>query len=388
MRAEEYHAPEAGQIIMTSDKCPAFVPASLPPRLSYDDDLVLKLSHADAALSELAGVGRHLPNPHLLISPYIRREAILSTRIEGTMASFSDVLQDELRETAPDKQDEDVVEVRNYIVALEYGIKRLDDIPLSLRLVREMHAHLLKGVRGEQTRPGEFRNRQNYIGQPGAKIEDATFVPPPPAEMMDALQAWERFLHERDTMPDLIQCALLHYQFETIHPFIDGNGRLGRLLIPLFLLERNRLSQPLLYLSAYFEARRSDYYDLLQRVRTEGDWSSWLRFFLQGVTETARAAAREAVQLMDVREEYRQKLRDKGKALVLIDELFVNPFVTVSRAMNILHVTQPTAQSVISQLQAAGLVEEITGRAWRRTYLATPVWRIIAPEEAGENQAQ
>lgn len=383
MKISDFHAAEAGRLVVTTDQLQAFVPASLPPHITYDNDLVLKLSHADAALSELAGVGRHLPNPHLLISPYIQREAILSTRIEGTMANFSDLLRDEISEGTK-KQDEDVLEVRNYILALEFGIRRLDQMPLSLRMVRELHELLLKGVRGESAELGQFRKRQNYIGVEGSRIEAAIFVPPPPVEMMEALHAWELFLNERDSMPELIQCALVHYQFETIHPFIDGNGRLGRLLVTLFLLERGRLSQPLLYLSAFFEAHRNDYYTLLQRVRTDGDWPSWIRFFLQGVAETAKAAAQQAVQLMDIREQYRQRLRGKGKALILLDELFVNPYVTVPRAMSILKVSQPTAQSAISQLQSLGLLEEITGRAWRRMYLAMPVWRIVAPEEADQ----
>lgn len=384
MKHSDFHAPDAGRLVLTTDSLQAFVPAPLPPQINYDSDLVLKLSRADSALSELAGVGRHLPNPHLLISPYIQREAILSTRIEGTMANFSDLLRDEIREDVA-KQDEDVLEVRNYILALEHGIQRLNQIPLSQRMVRELHEILLKGVRGDSSQLGQFRTRQNYIGLEGTKIEDAIFVPPPPAEMTEAMHVWEVFLNQRDSMPELIQCALIHHQFETIHPFIDGNGRLGRLLITLFLLERKRLSQPLLYLSAFFEAHRSDYYAHLQRVRTDGDWPTWLRFFLQGVTETAKAAAQQAFQLMDVREQYRQQLRGKGKALILLDELFVNPFVTVLRAMSILKVSQPTAGSTIAQLESLGLLEEVTGRSWRRIYLATPIMRIIAPEEADQH---
>lgn len=381
MKASDFLSSSTGQLVPTTDGQLAFVPAPLPPAIEYDTDLVLRLSHADAALSELAGVGRHLPNPHLLISPYVRREAILSTRIEGTQASFEELLREEINETSP-SEDADIREVRNYITALEYGIERLVQLPISLRLVCELHERILAGVRGENTRPGSFRDRQNYIGRPGTRIQDATFVPPPPPEMMEALYTWEPFVHEKNVMPDLIQCALIHHQFETIHPFIDGNGRLGRLLITLFLIERKRLSQPLLYLSAYFEQHRNDYYELLQRVRTEGDWSSWLRFFLQGVIETAGAATNQAIKLMDVREQYRQLLRGKGKALMLLDELFVNPFVTVQRAMSLMNVSQPTAQSTITLLESQGLLEEITGRAWRRMYLAVPVWQVIAPEEA------
>lgn len=381
MKASDFRTLTSGRLVPTVEGQLAYVPAPLPPNIAYDTELILRLSKADAALSELAGVGRYLPNPHLLISPYIRREAILSTRIEGTQATFSEVLRDEVIET-PKRGSTDLREVNNYVASLEYGVARLDQLPISLRLVCELHERLLAGVRGEATRPGEFRQIQNFIGLDHSRIADAMFVPPPPAEMMDALYDWERFVHMRDALPDLIQCALIHHQFETIHPFIDGNGRLGRLLITLFLLERQRLTQPLLYLSAYFEAHRSDYYALLQRVRTEGQWESWLRFFLQGVFETAQAATQQAAQLMDIRERYRQLLRGKGKALTLLDELFVNPFVTVQRAMTLLGVTQPTAQNAITTLENVGLLEEVTGRAWRRMYLATPVWHVIAPEEA------
>lgn len=381
MKASDFRTLTSGRLVPTVEGQLAYVPAPLPPDIAYDTELILRLSKADVALSELAGVGRYLPNPHLLISPYIRREAILSTRIEGTQATFSEVLRDEVIET-PKRGSTDLREVNNYVASLEYGVARLDQLPISLRLVCELHERLLAGVRGEATRPGEFRQIQNFIGLDHSRIADAMFVPPPPAEMMDALYDWERFVHMRDALPDLIQCALIHHQFETIHPFIDGNGRLGRLLITLFLLERQRLTQPLLYLSAYFEAHRSDYYALLQRVRTEGQWESWLRFFLQGVFETAQAATQQAAQLMDIRERYRQLLRGKGKALTLLDELFVNPFVTVQRAMTLLGVTQPTAQNAITTLENVGLLEEVTGRAWRRMYLATPVWHVIAPEEA------
>ena len=381
MKASDFHSPISGRLVATVEGQLAYVPSPLPPDIKYDRDLMLRLSRADAALSELAGVGRYLPNPHLLISPYIRREAILSTRIEGTQASFSEVMRDEISET-PRHSSLDLLEVSNYVAALEYGVKRLDQIPISLRLICELHERLLSGVRGETTRPGEFRQIQNFIGLDDTSIREAIFLPPPPTEMLGALYDLERFVHEKDTLPDLIQCALIHHQFETIHPFIDGNGRLGRLLITLFLLERKRLTQPLLYLSAYFEAHRNDYYALLQRVRTGGDWADWLRFFLQGVYETAGAAREQAGQLMDIRERYRQLLRGKGKALMLLDELFVNPFVTVPRAMSALSVSQPTAQAAISTLQTLGLLDEVTGRAWRRMYLATPVWRIIAPEEA------
>ncbi len=378
MNPKDFRSSSTGKVIRTPQGYAAFIPAPLPPLLVYDDDLVLALSRADAALSELSGLGRHLPNPHLLIAPYVRREAVLSSRIEGTKASLSDLLLDEMENAASvPRDDDDVREVRNYVVALEYGIKRLRDLPLSLRLVRELHARLMKGVRGERATPGEFRRSQNWIGPPGSTPATAPYVPPPPEHMKEALADWERFLHEREKLPDLIQCALMHEQFEAIHPFLDGNGRVGRLLITLFLIERGRLSQPLLYLSAYIEAHRQDYYALLQRARTDGDWIGWLRFFITGVTETAGEAVRHAGRLMDLREKFRARLRDKPKALALLDQLFINPYMTVARAERILKVSNPTARQAVTLLQKNGMLDEISGRAWGRLYLAKPILRAI-----------
>jgi len=374
---KNFRAPAAGKVIRTRTGYAAFVPAPLPPDLAYDPDLVLILSRADAALSELSGVGRHLPNPHLLIAPYVRREAVLSSRIEGTRTSLSELLMDEAGVPPSEGDPDDVREVRNYVTALEYGVRRLKSLPLSLRLVRELHARLMKGVRGDRATPGEFRRSQNWIGPPGSTLETATYVPPPPQEMQEALWAWEKFLHERSRIPDLIQCGLVHEQFEAIHPFLDGNGRVGRLLIPHFLIERGRLSQPLLYLSAYIEAHRQDYYDCLQRVRTDGDWNSWLRFFLTGVAETAQEGVRQAGKLMELRERFRAQLRERPKALGLLDALFVNPFVSVARAARILKVSNPTARQAVQVLQECGMLEEITGREWNRLYLARPILNAI-----------
>jgi Fic family protein len=276
---------------------------------------------------------------------------------------------------------EDVREVRNYVTALEYGVRRLKSLPISLRLVRELHARLMKGVRGDRATPGEFRRSQNWIGRPGSTLETATYVPPPPQEMQEGLGAWEKFLHERSRVPDLIQCGLIHEQFEAIHPFLDGNGRVGRLLIPLFLIERGRLSQPLLYLSAYIEAHRQDYYDCLQRVRTDGDWNSWLRFFLTGVAETAQEGVRQAGKLMELRERYRAQLRERPKALGLMDALFINPFISVARAARSLKVSNPTARQAVQVLLECGMLEEITGREWNRLYLARPILNAIESSE-------
>jgi Fic family protein len=377
MNPKDFRAANAGKVIRTPTGYAAFIPAKLPPTLTYDHQLVISLSRADAALSELSGLGRHLPNPHLLIAPYVRREAVLSSRIEGTKASLSDLLIDEMEHSKDRTENDDVREVRNYVTAMEHGLGRLETLPLSLRVVREIHAHLMKGVRGDRATPGEFRRSQNWLGPPGSTIETAPYVPPPPDEMNDLLADWERFLHERGSFPDLIQCAIMHEQFEAIHPFLDGNGRLGRLLITFFLIERKRLAQPLLYLSAYIEAHRQDYYDLLQRVRTHGDWAPWIQFFLAGVTEIAIEAVGQAGRLMELRETFRAGLRDKAKALALLDELFLNPYMSVARAEEVLKVSNPTARQAVLLLQRKGMLQEITGRTWGKRYLAKPILDTI-----------
>ena len=377
MDPKDYACPEAGQAVRTETGYGAFVPAPLPPRIDWDTELVVALSRADAALSRLAGVGSQLPNPHLFIDPYARREAVLSSRIEGTQASLSDLFLDEIEPDRVEVSRDDVREVRNYVSALEHGLTRLKELPLSLRLIREMHEILMTGVRGRHATPGEFRRSQNWIGPPGSTIETAAFVPPPPEEMNVALGEWERFLHNRDSLPDLVQCALVHEQFEAIHPFLDGNGRIGRLLITLFLVERERMSQPLLYLSAYFEANRNQYYDALQAVRTHADWRSWLLFFLAGVEQVACRAAEQAGELADMREHYRGLVAGKVKSLVLVDELFRSPVASAASTARRLGVSDPTARAAIAALEAVGLLEEFTGRSWGKVWIARPVMEVL-----------
>lgn len=379
MNPEDFLVPETGELVRVPQGFWAFIPASLPPALTYDPEFVHLLSRADAALSELSGLGRLLPNPGLLIAPWIRREAVLSSRIEGTQASLSDVLIDEL--SAEPSKDTDVREVRNYVAALEFGIARLAELPLSLRLVRELHERLMRGVRGDKSTPGEFRRSQNWIGPSHSTPATAPYVPPPVQEMHACLDAWEKFLHERGAMPDLVQCALIHEQFEAIHPFLDGNGRVGRLLITLFLVERERLSQPLLYLSDYVEAHRQEYYDTLRRVRTHADWNGWLRFFLAGVAETAADAQRQVTHLIELREKYRNEMRGAARAQQLVDALFTNPYLSVVRARKLLNVTYPTANNAIAQLERAGILQEVTGRKWGRMFVAADV--LAAIDRAG-----
>jgi len=377
-----FHNSEAGRLVKAPEGFSAFVPAPLPPRLEYGQDLVLALSRADAALSELSIAGEQLPNPHLLIAPYLRQEAVLSSRIEGTRTTLSELLMDEIAAAPAERDPNDLREVRNYIEALEYGLARLTELPLSLRFVRELHERLMQGVRGAHMTPGEFRRSQNWIGPPGSTPATATYVPPPVDEMTKALGDWELFLHDRTSLPDLIQCALMHEHFEAIHPFLDGNGRVGRLLITLFLAERGRLTQPLLYLSAYIEAHRGYYYDALLRVRTDGDWNSWLLFFLGGVQETAMHAARQAREVMRIREEYRHRVQGHPKALALVDDILRTPYLTVAEAQRVLGVTNPTARTAVQALVAAGLLEEVGERKWRRLYVARPVLDVLnAPLE-------
>lgn len=369
--------PEVGRIVRAEGGYFAFVPAPLPPSIEWDNELVLALSRADAALSRLSGVGSQLPNPHLLIDPYVRREAVLSSRIEGTQASLSDLFVDEVDPARVEASRDDVLEVRNYVAALEHGLSRLADLPLSLRLVREIHQRLMTGVRGGHATPGEFRRSQNWIGRPGSTIETADYVPPPPDEMLEALADWERFLHDHGTLPDLVQCALIHEQFEAIHPFLDGNGRVGRLLITLFLVERGRLRQPLLYLSAYFEAHREEYYEALQAVRTRADWHGWLLYFLVGVEQIAEKAAEQAAELGDMRERYRAMVAGKPKALALVDELFRSPAANAASVARALGVSDPTARTAIAALERVGLLEEHTGRAWGKLWIARPVIELL-----------
>ncbi len=367
----------AGEVRRTATGYWTFVPRPLPPRVEYTPELALLLSRADAALSELSGLGRYLPNPDLLIAPYVKREAVASSRIEGTQAGLSDLLLDEIepKRTPPGS---DVLEVRNYVAALNRGLRQLDKLPLGGRLVRDLHKVLMHGVRGQERAPGEFRRSPNRIGPPGSTLTTATYVPPPPEpEMHACLKHWEVFLNQRGTMPELVQCALAHEHFEAIHPFLDGNGRIGRLLITLFLIERGRLSKPLLYLSSYIEQSKSTYYESLQRIRTHGDWPAWLRYFLTAVRETARNAIEQSQSILKLRDDFRKKLAKQHRALTLLDELFINPYTTVARASERLGVTAPTARKTIAILEKAGMLREATGAKWGRVWLARPILSAV-----------
>jgi Fic family protein len=355
----------------------AFVPAPLPPRLDWSPELVAALSEADRLLGRLAGQGARLPNPHLLIRPFVRREAVLSSRIEGTQATLGELLADEAG-AAVARAPEDLKEVRNYVVALEKGVARLKKLPLSLRLTRELHRALMAGVRGGAAAPGEFRRIQNWIGPPGASLANARFVPPPPNELAACLDAWERFLHER-RLPPLLQAGLLHYQFEAIHPFIDGNGRVGRLLITLFLVEREILPSPLLYLSAFFEATRRDYYDLLSAVSRSAQWEPWLLYFLRGVAHQASDALGRVERIDALREAWRRRLasRQTRTVLALLDRISANPFVTTNGAAGDLGVAFTTAQRAIDALVSHRVLRQTDDARRGRVYCAQALLDIL-----------
>jgi Fic family protein len=375
---------KSGKLIKAAAGYWAFVPNTLPPKLEATWDFVNQISEADRRLSELAGAARTLPNPHLLIEPFTRREAVLSSRIEGTVASLSDLMSFEaLGVVHPDRPD--VLEVANYVNALEYGLNRLSQLPVSVRLLRELHERLMRGTRGEYLTPGEFRRTQNWIGPPGCLLKDATFVPPPVAEMKNALSDLEKYIHGTSELPPLVRMALIHYQFEAIHPFLDGNGRIGRLLITLLLCAEGLLPQPLLYLSAFFERHRAHYYRLLLEVSQQGNWKEWIIFFLRGVSEQSVDALNRANQLQQLSLEYRHTLHQKRSSATLLqiaDLLFKNPVFSPNSISKVLNLSYVSAQKNIDKLVEAGILREVTGRKRGRIYVAQQVMEILEKRDA------
>ena len=360
----------------------AFVPNPVPRQVVLDPETVYLLSQADDALGRLAGAGGLLPNPHLLVEAYLTQEAVASSRIEGTLASLTEVFQ---AVAGAGVSSPDVQEVENYIGAMNEGLRLLADIPVCLRLVKEVHAALMQGVRGGDKRPGEYRARQNWIGSPGDEPQTATFVPPPVGSLEELLRDWEQYANEYPRMPVLVQCALLHYQFETIHPFLDGNGRLGRLLIVLFLVQRGRLPQPLLSISRYFENNRREYYERLQAVRERGEIQEWLQFFLHAVEAQARDAVLRAQRLTDLREQYREALKGtRTRAPELIDLLLGNPVLTSHRVEAALQVTNPGAHNLIRQVERLGIIQYVGtyGRGGRRYWVAGAILACLEADTA------
>lgn len=338
----------------------SYFPKPIPRQVTISGEHLLRLADAEAALGRLAGAGRLLPAPHLLVRPYLRREAVASTRIEGTQASLVELFD---AEASDQPYGADIEEVMNYILAMETGLERLKTLPVSMRLIREMHAVILNGVRGRSLHPGELRTSQNWIGPPGATIETATFVPPPPDELSGLLTDLEKFIHEDPKLPPLVQAALVHYQFETIHPFLDGNGRLGRLLIVFFLVVRDRLPEPLLYLSPYFESHRQEYYDALQSVRERGDLDQWLKLFLDGVRIQANDAVERAERLIDLREKYRQTVQaaTRGIANQIAEIALEQPVLTALSVERRLKASRPATLKALRQLADLGILVETSG---------------------------
>jgi len=378
MKASDFPAPN-GRVAQGLGGYSAFIPAPLYPTIQWTTELVRELSEADQALGKLAGVGQSLVNPQLLWAPFLKREAVLSSRIEGTMASLSDLFYFEAAPSAT-AGPSDVAEVANYVRALEFGLKNAAKRPVGLNLLREMHRVLMEGVRGGDKRPGEFRRDRNWIGPPGCRLDEATYVPPPPEELPQLLDQFEKALHDDVELPALIRFASLHYQFEAIHPFMDGNGRIGRLLITLLLCTSGLLPHPLLYLSAFFERHRDTYYGHLLGVSQEHRWAEWIRFFLRGVSEQATDAIERSRRLLDLREHFRKQFhaaRSSALLLKLIDELFNTPVVTIPRAMRMLGVTYHSAQGNIERLVEAGLLREVTGRKRDRVYMARQIVQAV-----------
>jgi len=380
MDVELFKKSPAGKLVRAIGGYWAFVPNPLPPKLEWDTALVSRISCADLAVGTLSGLGETLPNPHLLIYPFIRREAVLSSRIEGTQSSLSDLL---LFEATQVEKQRDVKEVQNYVHAMEYGLKRLNELPLSLRFIRELHGILMEGVRGEQATPGEFRQSQNWIGSTGATLDNATFVPPPVQEMQECLSQLEKFLHADTELPPLVQAAMVHYQFETIHPFLDGNGRIGRLLVTLLLCQKNVLGRPLLYLSAFFEQRRQEYYDLLLKVSQSGAWREWIGFFLLAVTEQSNDAVSRSRQLLELLRQYTQTARKKRlspTAGQLVELVFMKPVLNTKTVQEFLKVSYPSAQHALSSLEEAGILTEVTGRKRAKAYAAKEILKALDGE--------
>jgi len=375
----------AGRFVSQPAGYKAFIPANLPPEppIQLDAGLLSLLSRADQAVGRLDGVAQTLPSPDLFVAMYVRREAVLSSQIEGTQSTLDDVLEFELDSGAKGVP-QDVGEVVNYVRAMNHGLQRMDTLPLSLRLIREIHRELLQGVRGAERSPGEFRTSQNWIGAGIVPLARARLVPPPVFEMQAALDNLEKFLHDPGDLPVLVQCGLAHAQFETIHPFLDGNGRVGRLLITLLLCQRGVLSQPLLYLSHHLKLFRTEYYDRLMALRETGDWEGWLRFFLDGVASTAEEAATTASAIVALRERHRALIQEKEAGINgprLLDVLFRRSLVNVSVVAQELGVVFATANRLVEQFARIGLLEEITGAQRNRRYRYAPYLALFADQD-------
>lgn len=380
----------AGNYIKQPSGYRAFIPAPLPPNppVEMDSELTKLLSQADRVLGRLDGIGSVLPNPDLFVAMYVRQEAVLSSQIEGTQSTLEDILQFEVDEKSNDLP-KDVEEVVNYVGAMNYGINRLNELPLSLRLIREIHGRLMEGVRGQNRTPGEFRKTQNWIGPVGADLNSATFVPPPVPQMKEALDKFEKFLHD-ESLPVLIHTGLAHAQFETIHPFLDGNGRVGRLLITFLLCQRRVLHRPLLYLSHYLKAHRAEYYDRLMAIRNDGNWEDWMKFFLRGVAEVSEEAIDTSRQIFALREQHTEIVnRSLGSSaasgLRLLDYLYQQPIINVRFVEKRLQSSFVTANKLVEQFVKLNILKETTGGQRNRRYSYLPYLALFDSSAAASH---
>ncbi len=379
----------AGRYVRQLTGYRAFIPAPLPPDppLEMSGTMQRLLSEADRALGRLDGSLQTLPNSDLFVHMYVRKEAVLSSQIEGTQSSLQDLLAAEAHALGEGRRG-DVAEVVNYVAAMNYGLDRLADLPVSIRLFREIHALLFRGVRGSRLTPGELRTTQNWIGPDGCTLAEAMFVPPPPSEVLNALGALESFLHAEDELPLLVKIGMAHCQFETIHPFLDGNGRMGRLLITFFLCERAVLPKPVLYLSHFFKRHRQEYYDRLQSVRDGGDFEGWMEFFLRGVAEVSLEAADTARRILELREHDRGEINDRmgrasGNGHRVLEQLYRQPIISVGNVQELLGTTFAGANQIVQRLADLGILTEITGRTRNRRFRYDAYVRLF--EEGTEN---
>jgi Fic family protein len=383
-----------GRYVQQSTGYRAFVPAPLPPNppVALTGALQALLSKADRALGRLDGSIHTLPNPDLFVFMYVRKEAVLSSQIEGTQSSLQDLLAAEAQILTPGRP-RDVAEVVNYVSAMNYGLGRLAELPVSVRLIREIHEKLLAGVRGSRMALGELRRSQNWIGPGGSTLADATFVPPPPQEIPEALSSLERFLHEDDDIPVLIKVGLAHAQFETIHPFLDGNGRVGRLLITFLLCERKVLGKPVLYLSHYFKRFRAAYYDGLQAIRDNGDWEGWLAFFLGGVADVSDQATETARRILALREAHRALIAEKlgraaGNGHRVLEALYKQPIISVEQVRAVTGTTYQAANQLVHKLVGHGILNESTGQKRHRRFAYDAYIRLFVEPDATPEDGQ
>lgn len=381
MKKTDFSQNAPGKIIKSILGYTAYIPNPLPPELSWTPRLINHLTQAERSIARLEEVGQAFPVPHVLVRPFIRKEAVLSSQIEGTLTTFQNLLHYEAKQLTFLVEAPDAHEVQNYVKALDYGIERIQALPMSMRLIKEIHAILLKGVRGELSTPGEIRRSQNWIGRPGATLENARYVPPPVDEMKDCLAALEKFIHEDSDLPALIRIGLIHYQFEAIHPFLDGNGRIGRLIITLLLTTWHVLTQPLLNLSIFIERNKTEYYDRLLGISLKGQWEEWLSFFLNGVHEQAQDAVLKINALQTLRVKYQQQFsndRNREKLGEVVNYFISTPISSISQAQQNTNLGGYTViQRYFYKLLHYGVLEEITGGRRNRIFQAREILKIL-----------